>query len=189
MKKSSFTLKPFDRAEPREVKDISVKGNVCREGDGIVLSYHLQSRESMIADKVNIPEWPRCADRCDGLWEHTCLECFVARSEENQYWEYNVAPSGSWNVYRFHGYRIGGETTTEIRRPTIESVISGRTWSARIRMQLPVMVHAWKVLQLGITAVLEHPRGQLSYWALDHETTRPDFHCRKTFLVEIANDD
>ena len=38
-------------------------------------------------------------------------------------------------------------------------------------------------LQLGVTAVIEHQGGALTYWALTHSGPEADFHRREDFLL------
>ena len=44
----------------------------------------------------------------DGLWQHTCFECFVGVTGERAYAEFNASPSlpeGQWAHYRFSDER------------------------------------------------------------------------------------
>jgi hypothetical protein len=40
-------------------------------------------------------------------------------------------------------------------------------------------------LRLAITAVIEDSQGALSYWALAHPASRPDFHHHNGFVLEL----
>ena len=70
------------------------------------------------------------APRVTGLWEHTCVELFIAASPpataavaedvagDFEYWEVNAAPvDGSWNVFRFTKYRDGMAEETALPGP------------------------------------------------------------------------
>src|SRR5215469_4729907 len=54
------------------------------------------------------------------LWQHTCLEAFIAVEGQSAYHEFNFAPSGEWAVYAFLGYRKRGPQVSEIMPPWIE---------------------------------------------------------------------
>src|SRR5688572_5878225 len=43
----------------------------------------------------------------DGLWKHTCFECFAKAADALPYVELNFSPSGEWAAYRFDDYRQG----------------------------------------------------------------------------------
>ncbi|HWI12955.1 MAG TPA: hypothetical protein VNT02_01830, partial [Burkholderiales bacterium] len=53
--------------------------------------------------RVEIPSLRKPA-RTDGLWRHTCFECFV-RSDTTAYLELNFSPSSEWAAYAFRDYR------------------------------------------------------------------------------------
>ena len=40
-------------------------------------------------------------------------------------------------------------------------------------------------LEVGITAVIEHSDGRLSYWALHHPAAEADFHHRGGFTIQV----
>jgi hypothetical protein len=38
---------------------------------------------------------------------------------------------------------------------------------------------------VGITTVIKHKDGEVTYWALIHQGKEADFHIRESFIVEI----
>ena len=50
--------------------------------------------------RLRVPR-PRAPRIAHGLWQHTCCECFIARTGEPGYQEFNLAPSGERAAYRF----------------------------------------------------------------------------------------
>jgi hypothetical protein len=40
--------------------------------------------------------------------------------------------------------------------------------------------------RIGVTAVIESPAGDLSYWALKHPAEKPDFHDPNGFSITLA---
>jgi hypothetical protein len=135
--------------------------------------------------RLRIPA-PQTPAATDGLWQHTCLEAFVAEGGDSGYREFNFSPSGQWAAYGFDRYRQRGEWVASqppaiTLRQTGDSLVLMAMVSAA---DLP----AKKVdnpLLLGLTAVLEAVDGSKSYWALRHPAGQPDFHHRDGFVYEI----
>jgi hypothetical protein len=118
--------------------------------------------------------------RIDALWNHTCLEAFVAAGGDS-YCEFNLAPSTAWAAYRFDGYRQGMTAMEGIEAPRIETATTADTLEVRAALALP----SAGPLRLGLTAVVEEAGGRLSYWALRHPAKQPDFHHAGGFVLEF----
>ena len=121
----------------------------------------------------------------DGLWQHTCFEAFVAVDGAAAYRELNFAPSGEWAAYGFTGVREG--------RARLEAVprLASRRDADRFELDAVVELgelfdRPWKVIRLGLAAVIESTEGILSYWALRHPVERPDFHHRAGLLLSLS---
>jgi hypothetical protein len=41
-------------------------------------------------------------------------------------------------------------------------------------------------LEVGVSAVLQSSSGELSYWAVAHPGSEPDFHHREGFCLKLA---
>lgn len=126
---------------------------------------------------------PEPARRADGLWRTTCCEAFIAL-EGAGYLETNFAPSSAWAAYRFDGYRAGMRAA-ETPAPEIAMSL-GRD---RLTMQVALELAGLKrpsPMRLGLSAVLEHDCGALSFWALAHPASQPDFHHRDGFALTLA---
>lgn len=119
----------------------------------------------------------------DGLWRHTCMEVFVGHAPPGHYLEFNLAPTLEWAAYRFSGYRSGMEPLTDVRAPRIEVRTQAERLLLGAEIELPAPLTG--ALRLGLAAVIEDARGQLSYWALRHGAGRPDFHHPDGFALEI----
>jgi hypothetical protein len=136
-------------------------------------------------EDVSISSREGFALRRRGLWESTCFEFFVAPLDDPRYWEFNLSPSGHWNVFRFDGYRQGME-----EEPSFESlVVATRTlpgsFHAMVDLDLGKIVSDTRTLQVAVSAVLQNKDGELSFWALTHGGSRPDFHRRDGFVIVI----
>jgi hypothetical protein len=133
-------------------------------------------------ERLRIP--PPCA-RAPGerLWQHLCCEVFVApasaRAGAGPYREFNFSPSGEWSAYAFQGYREGGPLAVA------DPGIAVRTEGQALELAASVAVEAAK-LRVALCVVIEELDGALSYWALRHPASRPDFHHPDGFALEIA---
>jgi hypothetical protein len=126
---------------------------------------------------------PSVPGPADGLWQHTCLEAFVARTGESAYQEFNFSPSGQWATYRFSAERVRDLSAEAAAPPCApELVFVEQPQALDLQVWLPREVlpdaTAGAPVILGLGAVLETHDGQLSYWALHHPAARPDFHHR-----------
>jgi hypothetical protein len=153
---------------------------------GLLLCWRLSG--DVAALRLPAPTTPGPAD---GLWQHTCFEAFVALSDETAYREFNFSPSGQWAAYRFCAERVR-DTQAEAMQPRFEPLIdlttcantlTLHTWIPDSALPQPA---ATQRLQLGLSAVLEDHQGQLSYWALQHPSARPDFHHRGGLSLTLA---
>lgn len=123
----------------------------------------------------------------DGLWQHSCLECFLADSQSTAYLELNFSPSGDWAAYRFHRYReLDAALNSVSIRITCRRTAAGFVLEARVGLDSLPPLPEDRNLLIGLSAVLEHEPaetdGALSYWALCHPSDKPDFHDRRGFV-------
>ncbi|KON81491.1 DOMON-like domain-containing protein [Azoarcus sp. PA01] len=165
------------------VEALAVRVDIVSDGT-LGLRYRLHGDLA----RLRIPA-PRPAARADGLWAHTCFECFVAMPGTAAYREFNFSPSGEWAAYAFRAYR---ERDDEAARATAVAPRIAMDAQGR-RLDLDVRVHAAALpadsfagLQLGLTAVVEDIDGKCSYWALRHPGPAPDFHLRDGFALTIG---
>ena len=118
------------------------------------------------------------------LWEHTCFEAFIALEGQFAYHEFNFAPSGEWAVYAFLSYRKRGPHVSEMVPPSIavRSTQNRLELDTLVRLDGLSAIHRRASLRLGLSAVIETSNG-LSYWALRHPSSKPDFHNADGFAL------
>lgn len=125
------------------------------------------------------------SQRADELWRHTCFEAFI-QTTNNEYYEFNFAPTTAWAAYRFNGYRSDKSVAT-IPAPTISVRSSPDRYCLQASLQLDSLSAPDPPLwQLGLSAVLEDKGGSLSYWALTHASDKPDFHRPESFVYKFC---
>jgi hypothetical protein len=149
--------------------------------------------------------------RGEELWRHTCLEAFVRVGDDEDYLEFNLAPSGDWAAYRFQRYRegmtpakgaeaslLGTEYRTEPLDPerrarlkesgidTLER-FEPAFFSLRTELAFPnsmglAVAQPWHI---ALSTIVEERIGRMSYWALAHPPGKPDFHDPSCFALQL----
>lgn len=126
--------------------------------------------------------------RGDNLWQHTCFEIFIAAAENPGYYEFNFSPSGEWAIYRFFHYRERAPVEN------MDRILPSASWHhssdlltlyANIDLNDLPEIARIRPMRLGVSAVIEDENGSLSYWALKHPASKPDFHHPEGFALAI----
>jgi hypothetical protein len=175
-------LAPFPQARPKTSCTIEVAVRPAPDG-GLALRYRLRGA----LDQLVIPP-AHTPGAADGLWRHTCFEAFVARAGVSAYREFNFSPCSRWAVYAFRGYRERDPGGDPVAAPLL-AVARGdghlEVDATIPAAALPPATAAGADLQVGLTAVVEHADGALTYWALRHPAAQPDFHHRDGFALRL----
>jgi hypothetical protein len=167
-------------ASPRTAVS-AIEVSASRTADGaLALSYRLHGDPGAIS--IPGPVLPAAAD---GLWQHTCLEAFVAATDDAGYREFNFSPAGLWANYRFTACR---ERDLDFVPPAAPRIAFQR-YADGFKLEAtlgPELLPASRTLNIGLTAVIETRDGGRSYWALAHCAAQPDFHLRPSFMLTIT---
>jgi len=124
--------------------------------------------------------------RKDDLWRATCFEFFIAIQDQPQYWEFNMSPSGDWNIYAMDAYRqINMREETAFTQLPFEFRKTNDKILLDISVDLNPILQANQVLQIGITTIIQTIDGNESYWALAHPGPHADFHLRESFSIRL----
>jgi len=124
-------------------------------------------------------------ERRHELWRHTCAELFIGAPRRRDYLEWNLSPSGHWNLYRFDDYREGGREAEEGVCPRFELTRTSTGVVIEGTLQLGPFRLEESPLEVGVCAVVEAGGGALSHWAAHHPAARPDFHDRRGFVLRL----
>jgi hypothetical protein len=176
-----FFLKPFPgEANPAGV---TIGGSIARRADALSVRYEVRGDLS----KVSIPTAGEAPRRRDRLWEETCLELFLGTGDSDRYWEFNLSPSGNWNVYRFTRYREG--MREEPAYPSLPFDVRIGPDSLDLSMELDVgtILTAEETLRIGVAAVVNTVDGRTIHLALTHPGPRPDYHQRDGFALLLPH--
>jgi hypothetical protein len=179
MEKIDFTLKPWPGADLRGTE---IGGSITRKAGTLALGYRISGplRDIEIPSPVIRP------GRRIGLWENTCLEFFIAEPVLPRYWEFNLSPSGEWNVFRFERYRQGlyeetafTELPFEVRRESSEA------FHLHLEFDVSRIIQAHRGLEVAVSAVIQMKSGLETLWALTHPESGADFHHRSGFIIRL----
>lgn len=134
--------------------------------------------------RIRLPA-ARPPQACDGLWQHTCCEAFIASGQDpDAYREFNFSPSGEWAAYGFTGYRQRNDNFQPASAPVIRLHRHANGFELTVSLA-PTALPGGHDLFLGLTTVIEAADGSKSYWALGHHADQPDFHLRQSFSLNL----
>lgn len=175
-----FSLIPFPAPA---IPAITLGGRISLQNNLLDLRYLLMGS----LDEVRFPSPSPKPSRRDELWKATCFEFFLAVRDEPGYWEFNMSPSGNWNVYRMDAYRrIGFREETNIPQLPFAIKRDLDRFSLDVAVDLVPLVQPKQEIQIGITAVIQTQDGSETYWALAHPAPQADFHSRESFTLALA---
>ncbi len=177
-----FTLHPYPSPMPLRLVIAATAG---LDGDKLRIVFTVSGAD-LPALVLPLADGPPC--RRDGLWRTTCFELFVRGAEGSGYAELNLAPSGDWAAYAFDGYRAGMRNLEVQRAIAIAraSMSDHFTIEALLDPAPLIALLGAPPWRIGLSAVIEAPQGQISYWALAHPPEKPDFHHDACFAGELA---
>ncbi|WP_413803265.1 DOMON-like domain-containing protein [Streptomyces iranensis] len=131
--------------------------------------------------RLRIPD-SRPSRHVDGLWKHTCFEMFVRKSSDTTaYCELNASPSTEWALYTFDGYHENMTPADPAHLPQIRVTREPNRLEVEIRADLRGLP---QMGEMALAAVIEDDNGTLSYWALKHAASKPDFHHPGSFVLK-----
>ena len=162
--------------------DIEITGTVARIDNQIAVHYALRGE----IDCILFPAPSSIPTRKDDLWRATCFEFFIAIQDHPRYWEFNLSPSGNWNIYAMEAYRQVNmreepaftQLPFEFRKINNEVLLD-------ISVDLNPILLPKNILEIGITTIIQTDDGNESYWALTHPGPHADFHLRESFLIKL----
>ena len=178
--RQSFSLIPFSI---QGTPDLTITGEVTRRSNAVYIRYVLDAN----LETIVLPAWSAAPTRKDELWKTTCFEFFLAIENKAQYWEFNMSPSGDWNVYVMDAYRqVGMREETRIKRFPFEVQRELRSLSLELTINLDSIIAREKPIEVGIASIIQTLNRPETYWALVHPRPEADFHLREGFVLDFA---
>jgi hypothetical protein len=175
----TFRLLPYPASD---LPKIAITGEIERMENQLSIRYDVTGE----IDSILLPTPVNFPSREDDLWKATCFEFFIAIKDQPRYLEFNMSPSGDWNVYAMDAYRrIGFREETTIHQLPFEFKPLSASLSLDLSVDLTPLIHLQQKIQLGITAIIQTRNGNETYWALAHPGPNADFHLRESFVIKL----
>ena len=177
--RQSFSLIPFS---VQDTPNLTITGEAARRSNIIYIRFVLAGNLGAVA----LPALNAAPTRKDELWRTTCFEFFVAIKNMPQYWEFNMSPSGDWNVYVMDAYRqVGMREETRIEQMPFKVQKEKDCLSLEMAINLDAIIASEKLIEVGVACVIQMKNGKETYWALLHPRSEADFHARESFVIEF----
>ncbi len=169
-----FSLSPFP--------GLPFPSGIAVSGEATLVGtiFGLEVRVRGATESISLPSVQPSPRRVRGLWAETCFEFFLGESG-GAYREFNLAPSGNWNVFRFDSYRKGMREDEGVGELPFRFICRPGAWDVGCRLDLSTFGSEGLPLSVGVSCVLKEPTGRITYWALSHPGVEPDFHHPEAF--------
>jgi hypothetical protein len=174
-----FSLVPFPGEAPPP--GLAVTGAIGRRGEALSIRHTLAGD----ARALQIPPAEEAPGRRGRLWEGTCMELFLAGTDEEGYLEFNLSPSGHWNVYRFASCRRGMVEEGALSSLPLRVRREPGSLTLEAEVDLGRIFPPGRPLCAAVAAVVRSAAGGTTHWALAHTAPRPDFHRRDAFRIAL----
>jgi hypothetical protein len=174
---NNFQLQPF--ATNDQLPAIEISGMVNRQDGFLAIEYQLVGDLTSLA----IPVPAADPTRKFHLWEATCFEFFVGIPGDRNYWEFNLAPAGDWNIFHLDDYRQGLKDEAAFTSLPFRVEQQQNSFSLALEFNLDRIIARQQPIEVSVTTVIQSVQGEMSYWALTHNGTEADFHRRDGFII------
>jgi hypothetical protein len=178
-KENKFFLIPFSTVKMQN--DFKLEAALVRRSGILSVSYELKGPVQNLSIPVSIGK----PERRNGLWVETCFELFMGPIDSEAYWEFNFSPSGNWNIYRFDAYRQGMQEEHAIEALPFGAAILQDSFNLNIEIELGKFTLSGQKIEVALCAVVKDINASVTYWALAHHGTKPDFHRRDGFIIKL----
>ena len=172
----TFELKPHPTFQPAQVTGVSVRWTQLKDGR-LMLRYRVDGCGDLV-----VPPF-KGHGQADDLWKTTCFELFLYDGD-GRYRELNFSPSGLWAIYSFAGYRHRAGEAVLRDHPEIKHEMGASMFVQTVFIDAAILLGAERA---ALAAVIEEKGGRPSYWALEHNGLKPDFHDPFGFRIPLKS--
>jgi len=166
----------------QKLPTLEFTGTVTRQADHLSIHYAVRGD----IENILLPAPTDSPTRKHDLWRATCFEFFIAIKDQPQYWEFNMSPSGNWNVYAMDEYRqVNMREEVAFTQLPFEFRKTDNKITLDISVDLNPIIQPETILELGITTIIQANDGNETYWALAHPGPQADFHLRDSFILNL----
>lgn len=174
---AKFSLIPFQKNQLK----IDLVCTTTLSEDSFYIGYQLTQDLASIDMGVYTPHKSRCLN----LWEKTCFELFL-KNTNGHYIEFNFSPNFEWNAFYFEKLRGPLKELEMAQVPVLDILNSSDKFSLVAKIPLSSLPVEFQNnianCDLGITTVIKDRKGEISYWALTHKDSKPNFHHYDSFI-------
>jgi hypothetical protein len=160
-------------------EQISLSGDLQLLKKNILIDFTMNAPQSLIDYASKGIKKNPSTNRMDELWKHTCFEAFWAKPSSPDYWEFNVAANGMWNIYHFNSYRSPNPPQESFDFELIKFEFSPTKLSALLSCNIVITS-----LEAALTSIIKTNLNQTLYFATCHSGSKPDFHIRESFQLK-----
>jgi hypothetical protein len=173
---ATFTLFPYEKNNLK----IQVSSEIHNIERDIYLSFRLTDPNS----EIDLGEYRVNHERRLNLWEKTCFEFFI-KNNHDEYFELNFAPNFAWNVFYFQ--KKGAPLVEfQLKHPISMDVLNSSDHFLLVvkidKENFGTFFNDINKLRFSMTSVIKDKNSKLSYWALTHKDSRPNFHHFDSFI-------
>ena len=122
------------------------------------------------------------------LWEKTCFELFI-KNVRNEYLEFNLSPRFEWNCFYFKNKGDPLHEWSQMQRPETDILLSLEKFFLVCEIKKEYFpenfVTEANTMSIGISSVIKMKNGDMTYWALSHEDSKPNFHHFDSFKYKF----
>jgi hypothetical protein len=191
-------LQAFPNLHREHTRAYKVSAGASVSSGELNLLFRIEASRPELMNEIILAQARDRVARKDELWKETCFEAFIPHANGDAYLEFNGSPGGDWNLYSFKAYREGMSPVPVSANawPRLISRTSGEK-DLEIRWSLPMASIKQGFFSLGIGDIRFAPLGltvvmnasaATTYWALQHDGIKPDFHLRSSFTYDSIRD-
>ncbi len=176
---ANFSLQPF---RPILNRDFQFTAEINQNIHSIFISFLITGE----LKSINFDPPTPAKERVIKLWEKTCFELFL-KNNRDEYLEFNFSPRFEWNCFYF---KQKGDQLSEwekMQQPKIDILLSLNKFFlvAEVKKEFFPVNFQTDNMTAGISSVLKNYDDQLTYWALSHEDSKPNFHNFDSFKYKF----
>lgn len=164
--------------------DITIETELNLNSESVYISYRIKKNLPLIDLGSSTPNKARRVS----LWEKTCFELFI-KNKNDQYIEFNFSPNFEWNCFYFNKKGDALKEWEQMPRPETDILLSSEHFFLFVDIRKEFFPKGFfeigSELSAGITSVIKDTSGSMSYWALSHADTRPNFHHFDSFKYKF----
>lgn len=176
---NEFKLIPFPTED--RLPNIELSSAIARQNEVLSIGYQLKGN----LDEVAIDPLTTTPSRKFELWTATCFEFFIGVPGNSEYWEFNLSPSGDWNVFHLDDYRQGLQNELAFTSLPFAIDRQANCLLLTLSFDLSKIIPVEQEIEVSVTTVIKSHPNEISYWALIHPSTAADFHQRNSFTIKI----